>query len=196
MKTLKLIALGLTCFALSQAAHSATVVNADFSAGLSGWNAQGNVNAAPGYAVLTSAGSAVSTGGFGGTNGSTLSQAVNVKAGDTISFDFNFTAADYLPYNDFAMVVGDSLHLISNVAAVGNYGSSGWQSYSFVATSNFTSLMFVLSNAGDTAVDSTLFIDNIKIVSTPIPAGIWLFGSALMGLMGAVRRKTTAFQAA
>ena len=189
MKTLKLAAIVLAMLPLVQVAHSATVTNGDFSAGTSGWATQGNVSTTSGYAVLTSAGSVVNTGAFGGTNGSMLSQAVSVKAGQTVSFDFNFSAGDYLPFNDFSLVVGDGSHLISDVAAVGDFGSSGWHTYSFVSTANFNSLMFLLSNRLDSSFDSTLFIDNVKIASTPIPAAVWLFGSSFVGLMGARRKK-------
>lgn len=191
MKPLKLIATVLVLLPLSQAAHSATITNGDFSAGLTGQSAQGNVNTSAGYAVLTSSGSGTSTGSFGGTNGSILSQAINASAGDTISFSYNFLAGDYLPYNDFSLVVGDSNNLLSNVAAVGSYGTTGWSTYSFVATANFTDLIFVLSNAIDSSVDSSLYIDNVTVTNTPIPAAVWLFGSALTGLVGIGKRKQT-----
>jgi hypothetical protein len=191
MKPLKLIAAALVLLPLSQAAYSATITNGDFSAGSTGWSTQGNVNTSAGYAALTSAGSGTSTGSFGGTNGSILSQSINASAGDTISFDYNFLAGDYLPYNDFSVVVADSMHLISNVAAVGNFGTTGWSTYSFVATANFTNLIFVLSNAMDWSVDSNLYIDNVTVSNTPIPAAAWLFGSALTGLVGVGKRRQT-----
>jgi hypothetical protein len=191
MKPLKLIAAALVLLPLSQAAYSATITNGNFSAGLTGWSAQGNVSTSSGYAVLSTAGSGESTGGFGGTNGSILSQAINASAGDTISFSYNFLAGDYLPYNDFSLVVGDSNNLLSNIAAVGDYGTTGWSTYSFVATANFTNLFFIISNSGDTAADSSLYIDNVTVTNTPIPAAVWLFGSALTGLVGIGKRRQT-----
>jgi hypothetical protein len=83
------------------------------------------------------------------------------------------------------------MHLISNVAAVGNFGTTGWSTYSFVATANFTNLVFVLSNAMDWSVDSSLYIDNVTVSNTPIPAAAWLFGSALTGLVGVGKRRQT-----
>ena len=190
MKTLRMLTILIALLHWSHSAQAASIVNADFSTGLSGWNAQGNVSVAPGgYAVLTSQGSEYATSLFGGTNGSTLSQAVNVSVGSIITFDFNFFTTDYLPFNDFALVLADGTRLVSNVAAVGAYGSSGWQSYSFVATTSFTSLVFVLSNAVDTSYDSTLYIDNVTVTNTPIPAAVWLFGSSLAGLLGMRRRQ-------
>lgn len=191
MKPFKFIAAALVLLPLSQAAYSATITNGNFSAGLTGWSTQGNVSTSSGYAVLTSAGSGVSTGSFGGTNGSILSQAINASAGDTISFSYNFLAGDYLPFNDFSLVVGDSNTLLSNVASVGNYGTTGWTTYSFVAASNFTNLFFIISNSGDWGVDSSLYIDNVTVTNTPIPAAVWLFGSALTGLVGIGKRKQT-----
>lgn len=171
----------------AQTGLSATVVNGDFSSGLSGWTTQGDVKVTSGYAVLTSTGAY--TGDFGGTNGAILSQALNVNAGQLVSFDFNFNAGDYLMFNDFSLFVGDQTRLISNIASVGSYGSSGWHTYSFIATTNFNSLMFIVSNALDTNMNSTLYIDNVKIGAVPIPAAIWLFGPCLFGVMG-IGRKT------
>jgi hypothetical protein len=59
----------------------------------------------------------------------------------------------------------------------------------FVADSSLTTLTF----AGPDSDAFNLFaLDNVAVVSTvvPLPAAVWLFGSAL-GLLGWVRRKTT-----
>jgi hypothetical protein len=196
MKKLKLLAAVIALLPLGQAAHSATLANGDFNSGLAGWTAQGNVSVNSGAAVLTSAGSGVGTGSFGGTNGSILSQAINASVGDVISFSYNFVGGDYMPYNDFSLVVADGSHLLSNIAAVGSYGTTGWQTFTFTAVSNFTDLMFVISNAGDFGVDSSLWIDNVTVSgvpsNVPVPAAVWLFGSGVAGLMGARRKKALA----
>lgn len=38
-------------------------------------------------------------------------------------------------------------------------------------------------------------LDNVQVTATPIPAAIWLFGSALAGLVGVSRRKASALAA-
>jgi hypothetical protein len=193
MKKIKLIAAVLALLPLSQAAYSATVANGNFSSGMASWTAQGNVNVNAGYAVLTSAGSGVSTGSFGGTNGSILSQAINASAGDVISFNYNFVGGDYLPYNDFSLVVGDATNLLADIVGVGAYGTTGWRTFTFTALSNFTNLMFLVSNSGDTGYDSSLWVDNVTVSGSPsnvpVPAAVWLFGSGIAGLMGMRRKK-------
>jgi hypothetical protein len=192
MKTLKLVAVVAGLLSMGQAANSATITNGNFSAGLSGWTTQGSVGVSNGYAVLTSTGA--STGSYGGTNGAILSQAINASAGDRISFSYDFVGGDYNPYNDFSLVVGDSTHLLSNIAAVGNYGTTGWRNYSFIAATHFTNLKFIVSNALDQNLNSKLYIDNVnvRVAETPIPAAVWLFGSGVAGLMGARRKKMLA----
>lgn len=37
-----------------------------------------------------------------------------------------------------------------------------------------------------------LYLDEINIIATPLPAGIWLFGSGLLGLIGISRRNKAA----
>jgi len=50
-----------------------------------------------------------------------------------------------------------------------------------------------LAALSTTGYDTTTY--DIKIHNTPIPAAVWLFGSALMGLFGVSRRKSTAVAA-
>lgn len=48
--------------------------------------------------------SSLSKAGASGTAGSALKQTITVKAGDTLTFDYQFGSYDYLPYNDFAFL--------------------------------------------------------------------------------------------
>jgi len=192
MKKVKFTTAILGLLLISQIANSATITNGNFGSGLAGWSAEGNVTVADGYALLNTF-SQVDTSAYGGTNGSILSQTVNGLAGDVISFSYNFFTIDYMPYNDFAIVVGDDLYLISDVSAVGGSFSTGWQNFTFTALNDFADLKFIVSNHTDTANDSIIAIDDITISSdsvsaVPVPAAAWLFGTGLMGLLGYRRR--------
>ena len=106
------------------------------------------------------------------------------------SFDFNFLAHDYMPYNDYATVSynGGSETTLSNVATVGNYGTSGWLTETLASAFTGT-ITFGVYNSGDNAVSSELQIKNLQVAAVPVPAAIWLFASGLLGL-GAVRKKS------
>src|SRR5690606_298052 len=116
--------------------------NLGFESGLTGYSTSGSVttdNSHDGYtatqgtrfARLTSSGT--STGGVGGTNGSVLSTNVSFAAGDSLTFDWAFLAGDYLPYNDFSIFIADAQYKLSDVAAVGSNGDSGWNSFPWTA---------------------------------------------------------------
>lgn len=42
---------------------------------------------------------------------------------------------------------------------------------------------------GEAISESTFVMDNLTIGAVPIPSAVWLFGSGLLGLVGAARRK-------
>jgi hypothetical protein len=48
--------------------------------------------------------------------------------------------------------------------------------------------MFGIANLLDNSLNSELRIDAVP-AAVPVPAAVWLFGSALMGLTGLSRRK-------
>ncbi len=85
------------------------------------------------------------------------------------------------------------------------FGTSTWTYTGLASASPFTlySLSFLapitgnynlsFANAGGDNVGALL--DNVKVTATPIPAAIWLFGSALAGLVGVSRRKASALAA-
>lgn len=61
------------------------------------------------------------------------------------------------------------------------------------ATGDIRYLVFGLSEHANTATNSAVGVDNIKITANvsqvPVPGAIWLFGSALVGFVGVSRRK-------
>ena len=56
------------------------------------------------------------------------------------------------------------------------------------AAGNLRYLVFGLSEHANTATNSAVGIDNIKVSAVPVPAAVWLFGSAMLGMIGMRRR--------
>ena len=56
------------------------------------------------------------------------------------------------------------------------------------AAGNLRYLVFGLSEHSDLATNSAVGIDNIKVSAVPLPAAVWLFGSAMLGMIGMRRR--------
>jgi len=192
---------------LSASPSQAAVLNGNFSSGFNGWSTLGNTNASTGAAVLTTGASDTSSiesflglasgtlSGIGTspTFGSAIKQSFFATAGTVVSFDWLFQANDYLPFNDFSFVslVPNGANLLSNVATVGDFGSSGLQSFSNTigVTGNYT-LGFGVLNAIDNGFNSSLTIDNVSGNVTPVPTPALLPG--LIGLGVGVLRKRKA----
>jgi hypothetical protein len=97
------------------------------------------------------------------TNGSAIKSNFIVNKGDTITFNYMFDTDDYQPYIDFATYsIGSEVYKLSSVADVGNFGNSGWKEVTIVAETS-GSLGFAVLNLKDTAVNSSLLIDNVVI---------------------------------
>jgi hypothetical protein len=124
------------------------------------------------------------------TGSSSLTQIATFNVGDKIEFMWKFVANDYLPFDDYAFFVGDKTYnLLSSVSVVGNYGQTGWNLFSHIVTETSTGpVVFGVVNLLDTIGSSELRIDATPS-AVPVPAAVWLFGSALMGLTGFSRRK-------
>lgn len=166
---------------LASVAVAASLVSGTASAAiedLTTWNTYGTVTATPSTAVMS------------GTSG--IFKSFNLGPNNTFSFDWFFQANDYMPFNDWAAVVvnGNLSLTLASVSTVGNYGNSGWQTYSTLLTNPVTgNITFSVSNAIDNALASSLTVQNVAI---PEPGMLLLMATAL-GLVGfASRRKNKA----
>jgi hypothetical protein len=127
----------------------------------------------------------------------TLSQNTSWNAGDKLSFDWNFVANDYLPYNDWSIFeIRDSgNHVISpvslaDISTVGDYQATGWKHYTYTfASAGSGSINFGVYNSSDHTFPSQLLIDKITAAPSPEPASMTLFGMGIAGLIGSRVKK-------
>jgi hypothetical protein len=194
---------GLVSIAIA-APSQAAIINGSFDSGnLTGWETNGSASVQNGEAFLTSTGASdssiegflgLTTGALdalnGGTNatvGSAIKQAIQVNAGDTLSFDWLFKANDYAPFNDFSFFSVSSLvSKLSDVLEVADYGQKSAQSsYTFQTAGTYT-IGFGVFNAIDSGLNSNLSVDNVKISSTAsVPEPSSMIGILAIGAFSA-----------
>ncbi len=100
----------------------------------------------------------------------TLSRAFDLQAGDEISGEVGFRANDVFEdggtiFNDDGYLTINGLTLFSrDVAAVGDFGDSGWVHFSFVAPTAGTYLLEIgAANRGDGGFASAVVLDNLFV---------------------------------
>lgn len=201
----------LSCFIFTGVVQAVPLTNGSFESGLSGWSTTGNVSVVNSYTATTGASSHTTlspTAGNGfavikaGTPVSSLASIpFAVTTGTNISFDWFFSAEEYLPYNDLS---GFSLDLVSgnvtvvadilsSVFDVGSWGLTGWNTASMLSpVSGDVSLKFYSMNSGDFLFDSVLGIDNVRAVPAPAPLALLGLGLAVLGYQQ--RQKATGLQ--
>ena len=116
------------------------------------------------------------------------SSFISSNVSSLVSFDWKFSAHDYLPYNDYGYVSfnGGVEHILSNVGAVGSYGDSGWQTYT-LATPFSGNLVLGVNNSLDSGLDSELNIRNVTAVPEPEEWAMIAISIPLVGWQ--IRRK-------
>ena len=129
-----------------------------------------------------------------GYSGSAIYQDVTVTAGTQLTFDWNFIANDYMPYNDTAILTAFVIDInanqiisLSDVSSVGDYGTTGWQTWSEAANISGTyRIGFAVFNQGDDILNSQLFVDNVQFGAVPEPStwAMLLVGFAGLGYAG------------
>ncbi|MFN0219986.1 MAG: hypothetical protein ACKVP4_14380 [Hyphomicrobium sp.] len=132
---------------------------------------------------------------------STLTQTFNVLAGQAISGSVGFSTLDYLPFNDngfLSISDGDTLTTLfaSNVATVGDGGTSGWVPFNFVAPEDGAyTLVLGVRNRGDSSIDSYAVLDDVSVAFAEVPApviggGLVAWGAiVLLAIGGAFGRR-------
>jgi len=125
--------------------------------------------------------------GHPGTAGGAFSiyQSFNTVAGQ--QYELSFAARKRQNSTEqFSVSVGDLDNAI-NSHVVGSWTEF---SYIFEAANKLSTLQFTsLDPFGDTTGN---LLDDISVSPVPVPAAVWLFGTALLGLVGFSRRKKVA----
>ncbi|WP_212365878.1 cadherin-like domain-containing protein [Bradyrhizobium jicamae] len=118
------------------------------------------------------------------TDGSALKTTLYLHAGDVVTFQWNFTTDDYLPYHDFAFAsVNGSAFLLSDIQSTGSYGSTGWHTFSYTVTADGTyDIGAGVMNDKDQMVTSYLALDNLEVNGTVVQSfEKGLAGSQILG---------------
>ncbi|MEI6069807.1 MAG: VPLPA-CTERM sorting domain-containing protein [Methylococcaceae bacterium] len=118
-----------------------------------------------------------------------VSQTVSLAQGETLSGYAGVSGKDpYVIIQPLATISISSDPVLWSKS--GNPSAFAWEPWSWTApvNGNYTLNLTLYDEAGSGWVNA--YFDGIKTSPVPIPAAIWLFGSALAGLVGLGRRKS------
>jgi len=136
-----------------------------------------------------------------------------VRSDGTLSYGTPITISFFVPSNpttkgitDVVSIRGDMVPLAGATATMEAFNAAG-QSIG-TATANDTSdglslsinasgihSLMLTQNSASGTIDGTIGFDNLEfneVTAVPVPAGVWLFGSGLLGLIRIARRKKVA----
>ena len=209
MRVRVVMAAGLVLMGMAGMASAVpiSILNGSFETGdFNGWTTTGG----GGQSVVSSVGVLSTT--FSPTDGdylarliadSTLTQGVSWDAGDAVSFDWNFIALDFMPYNDYSIfevrdsggspIFGLTLADVAGTVPGGQYqGYTGWNNYSYTFDSEGSgSIAFGVYDVLGGTFSSQLLIDNVVATPVPEPFSMMMLGCLGAGMLGArkLRRK-------
>ncbi|WP_156921725.1 hypothetical protein [Desulfovibrio inopinatus] len=205
------------CFILLLMPFSAqaSITNGDFETGdTDGWTTipGGNVEVLESYTFSDGTTVTAYDGNYmamigsetSATNYNVFNQMIqSTGSSKRLSFAYNFWSYDYYPWdeNAFQVLVNGESVLSLGAGDVDSGSSSisldttGWTYVTldlsdYVGLGNVT-IDFMAGDVGDSINRSGVFLDNVSIHATPLPGAVWLFGSAMLGLVG-LRQKRAA----
>lgn len=188
MKTKLIAAAAFALFA--NTASAGVIVNGDFGTGdFTGWETEGDVMVTGTVETKVAALFA----GRGTGLYTTISQAIELDAGEVLTGYAEFYAVDYLPYNDTSFVSISGVTLFArDVANTGHSNNTGPVKFSYTAaTAGVYQLVAGVANIGDNVNNSRLNVWDFAIANAnqvPEPGSVALFGLGLFGA-AAARRK-------
>jgi len=181
----------------STVATAATIINGSFETGdFTGWISTGTGNNVTPNEGSTDGIYAASFNGGEVVGNGTLSQSFTTVIGNTYLLDFDygvFNAPNIaIPQTQNLRVelIGGSTLLSQILTDTGsNPNVFTTYAFGFTADSISTTLSFTDLTTLSQSASTDFVIDNVSVSPVPVPAAVWLFGSGLLGLIGAARRK-------
>jgi len=196
MKNTLLLTAMCSCL-FSVGANAATITNGSFETGdFTGWISTGTGNNVTPNEGSTDGIYAASFNGGEVVGNGTLSQSFTTVIGNTYLLDLDYgvfgVPTNSIPNTQSLRVelIGGSTLLSQILTDTGsNPNVFTTYSFGFTADSTSTTLSFTDLTTLSQSASTDFVIDNVSVSPVPVPAAAWLFGSGLLGLIGAARRK-------
>jgi hypothetical protein len=173
-------------FGVTASAQANLLTNGDFETGdFTGWNVAAN------YTDVVSTSSTLGgpqSGNYFAALGSvgslgTVSQTVATSAGQNYDLSYWFASDGYGP--NYFDVLWNGAQI--GASAENNVGKFGWTPFNFTVVGTGTDTL-TFQERNDTAYQGLDHV-SLALTSVPVPSAAWLFGSGLLGLVGAARKR-------